>query len=127
MNMAMNTTLWVIQIILSIKMISASYTHGLRQSQPTMQEAAQKMGRFAQSLHTIISISTFLAALGLLLPGIFGSSTWITPIIAVILSAMLLASIFLHVKSRVKPKIFVSLILFAFAAFVAYGRWILVR
>jgi hypothetical protein len=37
-----------------------------------------------------------------------------------------LFSIFFHVKSREKPKIFVSVILFAFAVFVAYERWVLV-
>ena len=126
MNTAINITLWVIQIILSIKMISVSYTHGLRQTQSTMQEAIQKMGMFSPPLHTLISICTFLVTIGLILPGVSGSSTWITPLTSLILSAMLLASIFFHVKSRVNPKIFVSIILFAFAAFVAYGRWILV-
>lgn len=126
MNTAMNTTLWIIQIILSIKMISVSYTHGVRQSQSTMQEAIQKMGKFSLPLHHIISICTFIATIGLILPGLLGSSTWITPVMSVFLSAMLLASIFFHVKSRVKPQIFVSVILFALAAFVAYGRWILV-
>jgi hypothetical protein len=41
------------------------------------------------------------------------------------MSIMLLASIFFHVKFREKPQVFVSVILFAFAAFVAYGRWVL--
>jgi hypothetical protein len=45
---------------------------------------------------------------------------------ASILSIMLLFSIFFHIKSREKPKIFVSVILFVFAVFVAYGRWILI-
>ena len=42
------------------------------------------------------------------------------------MSIMLLFSIFFHVKSREKPKIFVSVILFVFAVFVAYGRWLFV-
>jgi hypothetical protein len=40
------------------------------------------------------------------------------------MSVILLFSIFFHVRSREKPKIFVSVILFAFAVFVAYGRWL---
>jgi divalent metal cation (Fe/Co/Zn/Cd) transporter len=107
-------------------MISVSYTHGLRQAQSTMQEAMQKMGAFSQPLHHLISICTFLATIGLILPGVLGSSTWITPLTSLILSAMLLVSIFFHFKSRVDPKVFVSIILFAFAAFVTYGRWMLV-
>lgn len=39
----MTTALWIIQVILGIKLLSVAYTHGLRQSQPTMQDAIQKM------------------------------------------------------------------------------------
>jgi hypothetical protein len=122
----MNTALWIVQIILSIKMISVFYTHGLRQSQSAMREAMQKLGRFSQPLHTIISACTVIASIGLILPGIWKLSVWITPAMSASVAVMLLASIFLHVQSRTKPQIFVSIILFAFAAFVAYGRWKLV-
>jgi uncharacterized membrane protein YjjP (DUF1212 family) len=122
----MNIALWIIQIILGIKLITVSYTHGLRQSQSTMQEAIQKMGQFSQPLLYIIAVCTFIGTVGLILPGVFESATWIIPVTAVILSIMLLFSIFFHIKSREKPKVFVSVILFAFAVFVAYGRWVLV-
>jgi hypothetical protein len=119
----MNTVLWIIQIILGIKLITVSYTHGLRQSQPTMQEAIRKMGRFSQPLLYLIAVSTFIGTIGLILPGVLKASGWITPVTAAILAIMLLCSIIFHVKCREKPNIFVSVILFAFAAFVAYGRW----
>jgi len=122
----MNFILWAIQIILGIKLITVSYTHGLRQAQPTMQDAIQKMGKFSHPFLYIIAVGTFIGTLGLILPGILGSPTWITPVTAVILSIMLLFSIFFHIKYREKPKIFVSVILFAFAALVAYGRWVFV-
>jgi hypothetical protein len=122
----MNLVLWIIQIILGIKLISVSYTHGLRQSQPTMQAAIQKMGKLSQPLLVIIAVGTFIGTIGLILPGVLGLPAWITPVTAVILSIMLLFSIFFHVKYREKPKIFVSVVLFAFAALVAYGRWVLV-
>jgi hypothetical protein len=122
----MDMALWIIQIILSIKLITVSYTHGLRQSQPTMQEAIQKLGKFSKPLLTIISVCTLIGAGILVLAGVLGLSNSVITITAVIMSIMLLFSIFFHVKSREKPKIFVSIILFVFAVFVAYGRWILV-
>ena len=122
----MNFALWVIQIILGIKLMTVSYTHGLRQSQPTMHGAIQKMGKFSQPILVIIAVCTFIGTLGLILPGVLGLPTWITPVTAVILSIMLLFSIFFHINYREKPKVFVSVILFAFSAFVAYGRWVLV-
>jgi hypothetical protein len=124
--MNMNIALWGIQIILAIKMLNVAYTHGLRQSQPTMQEAMQRMGRLSNPLHFAASVCTFLGVIGLILPGVLASSIWLIPVTALLLSILLLISIFLHVKSRKQPKIFVSVVLFVFAAFVAYGRWILV-
>jgi hypothetical protein len=107
-------------------MLNVAYTHGLRQSQPTMQEAMQRMGRLSNPLHFAASVCTFLGVIGLILPGVLASSIWLIPVTALLLSILLLISIFLHVKSRKQPKIFVSVVLFVFAAFVAYGRWILV-
>jgi hypothetical protein len=124
--MDINLALWVIQIILAIKLLNTSYSHGLRQSQPTMQEAIQRMGEFSKPIHDATSICTFLGATGLILPGVLASPIWIIPVTAVLLSVLLLVSIFFHVKSRKKPQIFVSAVLFACAAFVAYGRWVLV-
>jgi hypothetical protein len=123
--MKMDMALWIIQIILSIKLITVSYTHGLRQSQPTMQEAIQKLGKLSQPLLYIISVCTFIGAIILVLAGVLELSNSVISITAIIMSIMLLFSIFLHVKSRENPKIFVSAILFVFAVFVAYGRWVL--
>jgi hypothetical protein len=123
----MDTALWIIQIILAIKLISTAFTHGFRQSLPSMQEAIQKTGKGSRSLLAVVAAGTFLGALGLVLPGILGASNWITEVTAVMLAGMLLISIFLHVRGREKPIIFVSVLLFAFAVFIAYGRWRLMQ
>ena len=123
----MNIALWIIQIILAIKLTSVSFTHGFRRSLPSMEEAIQKTGKGSRPILSLVAACTFLGALGLILPGFWGLSTWITPVSAVLLSIMLLFSIFFHIRGREKPKIFVSVVLFVFAAFVAYGRWKLIR
>ena len=122
----MSTVLWAIQIILGIKLITVFYTHGLRQSKTTMQAAIQKMGTSSRPLLSTIAVCTLIGTVGLILPGILKLSSQITVITALILALLLLISIFFHVKYREKPNIFVSVILAAFAAFVAYGRWVLV-
>ena len=121
----MDMPLWAIQIILSIKLITVSYTHGLRQSQPIMQEAIRKLGKFSRPLLYIISVCTFIGAVILALAGVLRLPNWVISITAVIMAIMLLFSIFFHIKSREKPKIFVSVVLLVFATFVAYGRWAL--
>jgi hypothetical protein len=123
----MSVALWIIQIILGIKLITVSYTHGFHQSLPTMQEAVQKMGKPSRPILYAVAACTLIGTMGLILPGVFWLPTWITPTTAVILSIMLPVSIFFHIKFREKPKIFVSVVLFVFAAFVAYGRWALIH
>jgi hypothetical protein len=121
----MNILLWAIQIILGIKLMTVTYTHGLSQYRETMQAAIQKMGKASRAVLYGIAICTLCGTLGLILPGALGKATLITPVTAAILAIMLLISIFVHMRYREKPKVFVSVVLFAFAVFVAYGRWVL--
>jgi hypothetical protein len=122
----MNVFLWALQIILTIKLLTVTLTHGLQQNKPTLQEARQKMGRTSRLLLYLAALGGLLGALGLILPGLFGAAAWITPLTASLVAVMLAISILLHLHSRDKPKVFVSLVLFTFAAFIAYGRWALV-
>jgi uncharacterized membrane protein len=121
----MNIALWIVQGILAVKLISVSYTHAFRQSLPTMQDAIQRLGKSSKPVLTLVAFATFVGALGLILPGVLGAFPRVTPVTAGILSVLLLVSLFFHIRSREKPKVFVSLILFALAGFVAYGRWML--
>ncbi|MGA2505067.1 MAG: DoxX family protein [Anaerolineales bacterium] len=121
----MNVLLWIVQAVLAIKLVSVSYTHAFRRSLPTMQEAIKRLGKSSRPVLALVAIFTFLAAVGLILPGVLGVFPRITPVTAGILSILLVASLFFHLVSREKPKIFVSIVLFALAAFVAWGRWTL--
>ena len=121
----MNGLLWIVQAVLAIKLASVSYTHAFRRSLPTMQEAIKRLGKSSRPVLALVAVSTFLAAVGLILPGVLGVFPRITPVTAGILSILLVASLFFHLVSREKPKIFVSIVLFALAAFVAWGRWTL--
>ena len=122
----MNTVLWVIQIILSIKFVSVAYTHGIRRDKAEIQQAMRKLGAPAMPLLALAGLGTFLGGLSLVLPAASGSLGWLVPWAAALLAVMSLLSIGLHTVARQSPKIWVSLILFALAAFVAYGRWLIV-
>lgn len=122
----MNNLLWIIQIILSIKLLTVTYTHGLRQSKLEMREAIQKMGTISRPIHYLIAACTFIGTLGLILPGFLVVPTWMTPLSALGSALLLLVSIYFHIQSRESPKVFVSIVLLVFALFIAYGRWALV-
>jgi VIT1/CCC1 family predicted Fe2+/Mn2+ transporter len=122
----MSTLLWILQIILCIKFVSMAFTHLFRRAKPEMQQAMRKMGTAAPVLLTLAGLGAFLGGLSLVLPVVIGSMAWLVPWVAALLAGMSLLSIAFHVIARESPKVWVSLILFALAAFVAYGRWLIV-
>ena len=119
----MNIVLWVFQAILAIKLLTVSIEHGFRQGKPEMVGAIQKLGRTSIVLLYLTTLASFFGALALILPGLIGWPPIVTPLAALAVAVLLLASIPLHLRSREKPKIFVSLVLLVFAIIVAIGRW----
>jgi uncharacterized membrane protein YphA (DoxX/SURF4 family) len=121
----MTVALWILQAILAIKLISVTLSHGLRQDQETMDQAITKMGGSARLGHALVAIFAFIAAAGLILPGLLKLWPQLTVWAAALAVLLMIGSIFFHVKFRDKPNVFVSLILLALAVFAAYGRWAL--
>ncbi|MGA9347394.1 MAG: DoxX family protein [Anaerolineae bacterium] len=121
----MNVILWALQIVLAVKFISVAYTHGIRPDQTKMQRGIQRLGTITRPLLTLIALCTFLGGIGLILPAATGILAWLTPWSAALLALMMLLAIGFHVACRESPNIVVGLILFALAAFVAYGRWVM--
>jgi VIT1/CCC1 family predicted Fe2+/Mn2+ transporter len=124
--MTMNTLLWVLQIVLAIKLVSAAYTHGVHPDQTKMQRGRQRLGAMAQPLLTLVALCTFLGGIALVLPAAIGTLTWMIPWAAAFIVLLMLMAVGLHINCRDNPKPWVSFVLCALAAFVAYGRWVLV-
>lgn len=121
----MNIFLWILQAILCIKLLDVAYKHGLRRSLESMQAALHKLGGYAGGLMSFLALCALLAALGLVVPGLLGLPAWLTPAAALFSAGLLTISLFFHLRSREHPKVFVSLVLAAFALAIAYGRWFL--
>jgi hypothetical protein len=71
----------------------------------------------------LIALCAFLGGAGLILPAATGVLAWLTPWAAALLALMMLLAVGFHLACRESPNTLVSLVLFALAAFVAYGRW----
>jgi hypothetical protein len=121
----MNILLWALQIVLALKFVSVTFTHGLRPDETKMQRGTQKLGALARPLLTLIALCTLLGGVSLILPAATGILTWLTPWSAALLALMMLFAVGFHVACRESPNIVVSLILCALAAFLAYGRWVI--
>ena len=122
----MNILIWIVQIILAIKLITVTITHGFRQSQPKMDEAIQKLGIWSRPLHILIAGLAFVGSAGLVVPSGLGVLPWIPVGTSAAVVILMLVSIPFHIRSRETPNVFASLILAALATFAAYGRWVLV-
>lgn len=121
----MNVILWIVQVVLTLKFLSVTISHGLRQDAEKMQRGVERFGRFTQPVLVLTALGTFVTSVGLILPPVLGVMTWLTPLSAALLALMMLLGLGFHIGCRERPYIWVAVILFALAAFVAYGRWML--
>lgn len=121
----MNTLLWILQAILCVKLLSVAYTHAIRPDTTAFARGLERFGGAAQPLLILIALGAFGGAIALVLRAVAHVPTWLTPAAAALLAVMMLAAMGFHLACRETPNVWVSLILFALAAFVAYGRWAL--
>jgi hypothetical protein len=106
----MNTFLWALQIILSIKFLTAAFTHAFRQDKPTLQFGIQKMGPKSKPILAVISVLLAVDAVMLILPRALGWDAMFTVYAAALGALLMLISIVFHLKCRETPKVWVSAI-----------------
>ena len=122
----MNIILWAVQIVLATKFVSVAFTHGVRPDPAKMQRGVQRLGQAARPVLSAVAIATCVGGVCLIVPAATGVLTWLTPVSAALLAVMMLLAVRFHTGCRERPNTVVSLVLFALAAFVAYGRWVTV-
>jgi putative oxidoreductase len=123
-NTSMNTVLWILQILLAVTFLMAGILHGFQQERA--KEILKWPAEASPELLTFIGISEILGAIGLVLPALTGILTWLTSLAALGLDAIMLLAILFHLRRGEYPNIVFNLTLLTLAAFVAYGRWVLV-
>lgn len=73
-----------------------------------------------------IGVLEILGAIGLILPALAGILPWLTPLAAVGLVLTMIGAMVVHVRRNEYSNLVVNLVLLALAAFVAYGRFVVV-
>jgi hypothetical protein len=121
----MNIVLWILQAVLAVKLLASAYSHALRPDPGKMQRGLQRLGAAARPLLILSALCMILGAVSLVLPGALGIWPWLTPWAAAVLALLMLVGAGFHLGCRDKPNVWVGMVLFALAAFLAVGRWVL--
>ncbi len=72
----------------------------------------------------LVGVVEFLGAVGLILPAATGILPWLTPVAAIGLCLDMVVAAILHIQNAEYSTVPANTILFALAAFVAYGRFV---
>ncbi|MBT3188204.1 MAG: DoxX family protein [Anaerolineae bacterium] len=119
----MNTVLWIVQGILAMMFLMA----GMMKIKQAKEEMAEKMPwveDFSQGQIRSIGIVEVMGALGLILPMVTGIMPILTPLAAVGLALTMVGAFMTHLRRKeMVPMGAMNMMLFAMAAFVAYGRF----
>jgi uncharacterized membrane protein YphA (DoxX/SURF4 family) len=127
-NKDMDILLWVVQIVLAVVFL----LHGVLfiTMTPAREEQLQKRRPDAKPLPKLprwfsifIGVAEVLGAAGLILPGLTGILTWLTPLAAVGLMLPAIGAVTLHASRRETQQVLVTSILVLLTIFVAYIRW----
>jgi hypothetical protein len=114
----MNALLWVLQVLLAV----AFFAHGMLFLTPpaNMVEQMSVIPRWAQ---VFIGSAEVLAAIGLTLPGIARTQTWLVPAAAAGLMIVMVGATIWHIVRGEFSSATTTVILLALLTYVAYERW----
>ena len=117
----MHVTLWILQVLLAVIFAFAGVTHFLPPE--GLPEAMRGVAELPAGVPYFIGTVEILAVLGLILPGLTGIQTRLTPLASAGLILVMVGAIVWHAQREEFPNIVLNVILAVIAAFVAYGRW----
>ena len=120
----MNIALWIVQVLLAGMFLMAGVMKAFQYERA--KASLPWVKDVPRGLTTFIGISELLGGLGLLLPALTGILPWLTPLAGAGLALIMILSIGFHASRREGPAIAFNSVLLALAAFVAYGRFLIV-
>ncbi|TDE47876.1 DoxX family protein [Nonomuraea mesophila] len=118
----MNVFLWIVQVLLAA-FFAMSGLAKLTSPKDKLVGKYPWMETFSQGAVRRIGVMELLGAAGLILPAATGIASVLTPIAAAGLAVMMIVAAVVHVRRNEPSGLVVTVILFALAALVAWGRF----
>jgi uncharacterized membrane protein YphA (DoxX/SURF4 family) len=119
----MNIALWIVQWILAVMFMMV----GMMKLMQPKEKMAEKMGwveDFSQQRIRGIGFLEVMGALGVVLPGLTGIAPFLTAWAAAGLALTMVGALMTHIRRKeIVPMGVMNMMLFALAAFVAFGRF----
>lgn len=119
----MNTTLWVLQAVLSAFFIMPAIGKISNSKQKHIDDNHIQPGN-SVILIRILGILELLGCIGIIVPWLTGVAPILTPITAVCFCMIMLAGVIINIRRKEYKMLPMLLVVFAFAAVVAYYRFL---
>lgn len=123
----MHIVLWILQALLGAMFLMVGIA---KATQPRAKLLETERMRWVEDISPsnlkVIGVLEILAGIGLIVPPLVGILPWLAPLAAVGLALTMIGAAILHVRRGETSMVAPNLVLLAFAAFVAYGRFVLV-
>ena len=119
----MGIALWVVQVLLATAFLVSGATK-LSQPKEKLVKKMAWMEDFSQPTVRIIGVLEVLGAIGTVLPALTGILPWLTPLAALGLVLTMIGAALTHLRRAEYDGIAVAAVLLILAAFVAYGRFL---
>lgn len=118
----MNVVLWILQVLLALLFLFAGGTKLIMPLDVLIQQGSPNQVMLPGWFIRFIGVCEVLGALGLILPGVFKTRQYLTPLAALGLAVIMVGAIIVTimgdgVRMAIGPFVFLLLLLF-----VAYGR-----
>ena len=125
----MNIVLWILQVLLGVVFAAHGWIYAtwsaskLEQQHAKLHPGSEPLG-LPPAFNTFIGISELLGAVGLILPGLTGILTWLTPLAAAGLAIVMIGAAVTHLSRRETSSAVLTVLLVALCVNVAYSRWL---
>lgn len=116
---SINIVLWVLQVLLALVFLA----HGWLLLAPPAEIVDQMNASMSRASQVFIGVAEVLAAVGLIVPGIARTATWLVPAAAAGLVIVMVSATGFHVVRSEISSAVVTAVLLALVLFVTYARW----
>jgi hypothetical protein len=120
----MDLFLWAVQAGLAV-VFGGGGVRKLRRTE-AQTRAVYWVGNTPTRVVRALGVLELLGTAGLLLPALTGLLPWLTPLAALGLAGLMVGAAWVNLRLRRWPLVAANAVLFALAAFVVYGRFVLI-